>query len=148
MLAPNEVYRRLIHNVGDWWSPNHTFSRDAHNLFIDDRVMGCFCEKLPAGGSVRHMEVILLSPDKELRMSGALGPLQAVAATGVMTFVLSPDAGGTKLEVTYAVGGYLPQGMNSWATPVDGVLTEQITRLKSYVETGDPEAKSGTAKPK
>ena len=46
--------------------------------------------------------------------------------------------GGTKLEVTYAVAGYLPAGMNTWAAPVDGVLEEQFTRLKNYVETGDP----------
>ena len=129
--APPEVYRHLIHNVGDWWSPSHTFSQDAHNLSIDERVMGCFCEKLPGGGSVQHMEVMFLSPAKELRMVGALGPLQTAAATGVMKFTFSAVDGGTKLEVTYTVGGYLPQGMSSWAAPVDGVLTEQVLRLKN-----------------
>jgi hypothetical protein len=36
------------------------------------------------------------------------------------------------------VTGYLPAGMNTWAAPVDSVLTEQVTRLKNYVERGDP----------
>ena len=43
--SPADVYQRLIH-VGDWWSSEHTFSLDAHNLSIDVRPMGCFCEKL------------------------------------------------------------------------------------------------------
>src|SRR5690242_1104075 len=60
--APEVVYQRLIHNVGDWWSPSHTFSRDSHNLSIEEKPMGCFCEKLPNQGSVRHMEVVFLAP--------------------------------------------------------------------------------------
>jgi len=136
--APGEVYRRLVRNVGDWWSPNHTFSGNAHNLSIEEKVAGCFCEKLPDGGGVRHMEVVYFAPGKTLRLSGALGPLQSLAAAGSMTIELSAAEGGTKLEVTYAVAGYLPAGMNTWAAPVDGVIEEQFTRLKKYVETGDP----------
>ena len=70
---PQEVYRRLVHNVGDWWNPMHTFSGDAHNLSIDDKAMGCFCEKLARGGAVRHMEVVFLAPGKTMVLSGALG---------------------------------------------------------------------------
>jgi hypothetical protein len=36
----------------------------------------------------------------------------------------------------YTVTGYMPAGMNTWAAPVDSVLTEQFTRLKSLIETG------------
>ncbi len=138
---PADVYHRLIHNVGDWWSSAHTFSGDAHNLSIEEKPMGCFCEKLPGGGSVRHMEVIYLAPGKGLGLSGALGPLQTAAATGSMRFQISPVEGGSKLEVTYAVGGYLKAGLDTWAKPVDGVLLEQMTRLKNYVEHGDPAPK-------
>jgi uncharacterized protein YndB with AHSA1/START domain len=136
--APADVYKKLVHNVGDWWNPQHTFSGDAHNLSIEEHPMGCFCEKLPNGAGVRHMEVLFFAPGKMLRLSGALGPLQELAATGALTFTLTPDNDGTKLEVTYAVGGYLAQGMNSFAAPVDGVLSEQVARLKNYVETGNP----------
>ena len=139
--APEEVYRRIIHNTGDWWNPQHTFSGDSHNLSIEEKAMGCFCEKLPKGGSVRHMEVVFLAPGKAIRLTGALGPLQAIAAGGSMTIQRSPAEGGTKLEVTYAVAGYLPAGMNTWATPVDNVLREQFTRLKDYIERGNPAPK-------
>ena len=136
--APGDVYQRLVRNIGDWWNPSHTFSGNAHNLSIEEKTMGCFCERLPGGGGVRLMEVVYVAPGKTLRLSGALGPMQAIAASGSMTIELSAAEGGTKLEVTYAVAGYLPAGMNTWAAPVDGVLEEQFTRLKNYVETGDP----------
>jgi uncharacterized protein YndB with AHSA1/START domain len=138
--APADVYRRLI-RPGDYWNPAHTFSGDAHNLSIEEKAGGCFCEKLPDGGGVRHMEVLRVSPGKILVMSGTLGPLQSVAATGAMTFQLSADGAGTKLAVTYTVGGYFPAGMNTFAGPVDSVLTEQMTRLKNSIEKGSPAPK-------
>jgi uncharacterized protein (TIGR03435 family) len=136
--SPDEVYRKLVRNVGDWWDSSHTFSGNSHNLTIDERPAGCFCEKLPDGGGVRHMEVAYLAPGKRVVLQGALGPLQSLAATGAMTIQFSPLAEGTKLDVTYAVVGYLPAGLNTLAAPVDGVLTELLTRLKNYAEHGDP----------
>jgi uncharacterized protein YndB with AHSA1/START domain len=133
---PQDVYRRLVHNVGDWWNSMHTFSGDAHNLSIDDKATGCFCEKFPSGGSVKHLEVVYADPGKKLVLSGGLGPLQSVAATGSLTIQLAAAGEGTKLAVVYAVTGYLPAGMNTWAGPVDSVLTDQFTRLKSLIETG------------
>ena len=139
--APDDVYRRIVHNVGDWWNSEHTFSHNAHNLSIEAKPMGCFCEKLPDNGGVRHMEVTYLAPGKALILSGGLGPLNGIAAAGNMTFQLSAADGGTKLDVSYAVTGYLKAGMNTWAAPVDGVLGEQITRLKNYIEQGNPAPK-------
>jgi hypothetical protein len=134
--ASTEVYQRLIHNIGEWWNPAHTFSQDAHNLRIEDHPGGCLCEKLPNDGFVRHFELINLAPNKRVVFSGALGPLQSLAATGTMQIQLSAVEGGTKFEVTYTVAGYTANGMNSWAAPVDAVTGEQFTRLKRYVETG------------
>jgi uncharacterized protein YndB with AHSA1/START domain len=138
---PADVYRRLVHNVGDWWNSAHTFSGDAHNLSIEEKPMGCFCEKLPGGGGVRLMEVVNLAPGKVLVLSGGLGPMQAMAVAGGLRFQISPVEGGSKLEVTYAVGGYLKAGLDTWAKPVDSVLLDQITRLKNYTEHGDPSPK-------
>jgi uncharacterized protein YndB with AHSA1/START domain len=135
--TPEVVYDRLVHKVGDWWSSEHTYSGDAHNLSIQDKAMGCFCETLPNGGAVRHMEVVYVAPGKALGLNGGLGPLQSIAAAGSMQIKLSPVDGGTKLEVTYAVGGYLAAGLNTWAAPVDMVLGQQLTRLKNYVEHGE-----------
>jgi uncharacterized protein YndB with AHSA1/START domain len=136
--TPDMVYGRIIHNVGDWWDSAHTFSGNAHNLAIEEKPMGCFCEKLPNQGSVRHMEVVFLAPGKRIVLAGGLGPLQSLASAGAMTFQLSPADSGTKLEVTYAVTGYLAGGMNTLAAPVDFVLGQQIARLKNYMETGNP----------
>ena len=139
--APDEVYRKLIRNVGEWWNSQHSFSGNAHNLSIEEKVLGCFCEKLPNQGGLRHMEVVLLAPGKKLVLNGALGPLQSLAATGSLTIDFSAADGGTKLNVTYAVAGYLPGGMNTWAAPVDSVIAEQFSWLKNFVERGDPAPK-------
>jgi uncharacterized protein YndB with AHSA1/START domain len=138
--SPDDVYRKLVRNIGDWWDSAHTFSGGSHNLSIEDKATGCFCEKLPNGGGVRHMEVVNVAPGKSLVMIGALGPLQSFAATGTMSIRLTPDTGGTKLEVTYALSGYLPAGMNTLAAPVDQVINQQFTRLKNYAETGRPQS--------
>jgi uncharacterized protein YndB with AHSA1/START domain len=135
---PDDVYRKIVRNVGDWWDPSHTFSGNSRNLSIEEKPTGCFCEKLPDGGGVRHMQVIYLAPGKRLVLTGAIGPLQALAATGTMTILLSPADRGTRLEVTYGVLGYLPAGMNTLAEPVDGVLTGLFNRLKNYAESGVP----------
>ena len=103
--------------------------------------MGCFCEKLPDGGGVRHMEVVHFAPGKTLVMTGALGPLQTLAAAGNLAVELSAAEGGTQLAVTYALTGYLKAGMNTWASPVDSMIAEQFTRLKNYIERGDPAPK-------
>jgi len=135
---PADVYRKFLRNVGDWWNSAHTFSGSAKNLSFDEKPMGCFCEKLPDGGFVRHLEIIYLAPGKTVILSGALGPMQPLAAAGTMRLQFSADGDGTRLEVTYTVAGYLPGGMNAFAAPSDGMLTEQFTRLKNYIEHGDP----------
>ena len=144
--APDAVYRQIIH-VGDWWDSAHTFSGDSHNLSIEEKPLGCWCEKLPKQGSVRHMEVVFLSPGEKIVMVGGLGPLQSMATTGTMTFQLSPEAGATKLTVTYTVGGYLPAGLNTLAGPVDSVLGQQFARLKNYIEKGSPAPAQPAARP-
>ena len=138
---PADVYRKFVRNIGDWWSPAHTFSGSEKNLSIEEKAMGCFCEKLPDGGGVRHLEVVYLAPGKSIVMSGALGPMQSLAAAGNLRLQFTAEEGGTKLEVTYAVTGYLPGGMNAYAAPSDGMLTEQFTRFKNYVERGSPEGR-------
>jgi hypothetical protein len=135
--AAPQVYDRFVHNISDWWSPQHTFSGDSPNLSIEEKPMGCFCEKLPNGG-MRHMEVIYFERGKVLRMSGLLGPLQGIGGSGVLTVNISTAGTGTKLDATYSVAGYSAAGMNAFAGPVDSVFSEQFNRLKNYVEHGAP----------
>jgi hypothetical protein len=120
-------------DVGKWWDKAHTYSGDAANLTLDAKANGCFCEKLPGGG-VRHMVVEYIEAGKMLRMSGALGPLQELAVTGVLTVKLVEAKGKTTLELTYKVGGYVPSGLTTYAKPVDAMLDAQVQRLKKYAE--------------
>ncbi|HUO89762.1 MAG TPA: SRPBCC family protein [Rhizomicrobium sp.] len=136
---PDKVYAELI-QPSHWWSSEHTFSRSASNLTLDARAGGCWCEAL-ANGSVQHLAVVFASPGKRLVMRGALGPLQGLGVEGAMTIDLKPSDGGTDLTATYNVGGYLKDGLTSWADPVDRVLGEQFNRLKADVETGSAETK-------
>ena len=138
--TPAAVYDAVV-KPANWWSSGHTFSGDAHNLSIDAKPMGCFCEKLPNGGGVRHLEVVSVMPGKLLVMTGGLGPLQSQALSGSMSIAIAAAGDETKLSMTYAVAGYVPAGTNTWAAPVNGMLSEQFTRLKNYIEHGTPETK-------
>jgi uncharacterized protein YndB with AHSA1/START domain len=136
--APARVYAAVT-QIGKWWNPEHSYSGDAAALTLSTTSGGCFCEALPGGGHVRHMSVVYVDPGKALRLSGGLGPLQPLGVAGSMDFKFDPAAQDhTKLEFTYAVGGYTPTGLDQLADPVDRVLLEQLERLKRFVETGKP----------
>src|SRR5436189_3620279 len=83
-----KVYDALVGQIGAWWNSQHTYSGDAKNLSIDARPGGCFCEKLPNGGGLEHARVIYVAPREVLRLSGALGPLQASGVAGTLTWKL------------------------------------------------------------
>ncbi len=137
IYAPQAKTRAAVQDIGRWWSDDHTYSGKASNLSID--AAGCFCEKLP-GGFVRHMSVVYSDPGA-LKMFGGLGPLQTTGAAGHLGFEVAKaaDPGKSVLTLTYDVGGYARGGLaQTWAAPVDGVLGEQVARLKTYVETGKP----------
>lgn len=134
--APVErVHQAITVEIGRWWSGEHTFSGEARNLAIDP-AKGCLCERLPGGGEVRHMTIVF-ADNHGLRMFGGLGPLQSTGAAGHLGFALKAAGNATELTVTYDVGGYAKGGLaETWAVPVDGVLGQQVARLKAYVETG------------
>jgi hypothetical protein len=124
--------------IGRWWNPEHSYSGDASNLKLDLTQGGCFCETLPGGGWVRHMDVVSVMPDKMIRLRGALGPLQAEGVEGSLTWTIKQAGENATVSQTYVVGGFIRDGSAKWARLVDGVLSEQLARLKSFVETGEP----------
>src|SRR5580765_4532028 len=65
--TPEKVYEALV-KPEKWWSSDHTFSQSAANLTLDARAGGCFCEALPGNGTVKHQEVVLALPGKQLVM--------------------------------------------------------------------------------
>jgi len=138
IAAPAAKVWTAIGQWGRWWSSDHTWSKDAKNLTLDLKPGGCLCETLPDGGGVRHMTVIFAAPGKQLLLDGALGPLIYGGAAGHLVITLTEKDGKTTLTEVYAVGGYLKGGLGTIAGPVDTVLGQQLSRLKSYVETGKP----------
>ena len=133
-----KVYDTLVGQVGSWWDPQHTYSGDAKNLSIDARPGGCFCEKLPSGGGIEHARVIYVAPREVLRLSGALGPLQASGVAGTLTWKLTSGTDNTRLQLSYSVGGFIEGGFEKMAPLVESVLRQQLDRLKQFAETGKP----------
>ena len=54
--------------------------------------------------------------------------------TGSLTWLLAPEGKGTKVTQSYVVGGYIRSNAAVFASTVDDVLGEQLTRLKSSIE--------------
>ena len=133
---PDKVWSTLM-RPARWWNPKHTWSGDAKNLSFDG--MGCFCETLPHG-AVRHMTIVYADGKSQLRLFGAMGPLQFTGASGHLVVALKPAGAATEVTLSYDVGGYAKGGLaEQFAAPVDMVLGEQLGRLKKAVETGRPE---------
>lgn len=141
--APADVYAKFF-EIGKWWSDVHTYTGKASNLSLRNEPGGCFCEALAGGGFVGHGALVYSDKGKVARLDGALGPLQELGAHGLLAFNFGAadktnPAAGTKLVVTYTVSGFQPdKGFAPIAEPVNGVLKEQVERLKRFVETGKP----------
>lgn len=132
---PIMLYRTLIRDISRWWDPEHTYSGESANLYIEDKVPGCFCEKLNERPAVQHMAVIYTAPGELLRMQGGLGPLQSMAATGTMSWSFAKkEKGSTEIRLSYHVSGYAPEGLDKLAAAVDGVLHHQLQRFKDFAE--------------
>lgn len=129
--TPALAWKHLL-DVGSWWAAEHTYSGRTANLSITlgSGLQGCWCEKLDNGGFVRHMEVVLVIPERTLRLLGGLGPLQPMGASGALTFTLhSKSPGTTTVVAEYSVAGYSREGLAQLAGPVDGVLAEALARF-------------------
>lgn len=131
---PERVWAALI-TPGRWWNAEHSWSKDSANIRLDPVVGGCFCESLPASkGEVEHLRVIFVIPGQAMRLRGSLGPFQTMGVSGALEWTLKPVAGGTRIDQSYAVGGFIPGGGASLAPIVDGVMSGQLARLKAFVE--------------
>ena len=152
LASQAEVWTVLI-APAKWWSPDHTWSHNAANLYLDAQATGCFCEKLPRPadapaeqrmGSAEHMHVIFADPQRGLlRMAGALGPLQGEAVLGVLTIKLTKTEAGTRIDWDYVVGGYVRAQPAEIAPAVDQMLGEQLGRLAAMFTPAPPPAPTG-----
>ena len=135
---PAEAYQALTAQISQWWDAAHSYSGKAENFSLDATAGGCFCEQLPGGGSVMHMMVVYADPGVLLRLVGGLGPLQGMGVSGSMDFALEPnpasaDGSSTLLQYRYVVHGYVPGGMEAFASAVDQVQLGQLLRLQAYL---------------
>ena len=133
-LSPAAAYRALI-KPSQWWDPAHTWSGSSKNLTLESRAGGCFCEKLKNGGSVQHARVLFAQPGQLLRLEGALGPLQDMAVTGVLSYTLAPDGPGTRITMSYRVAGALTMDAAKLAPLVDQVMSGQFDRLRNFANS-------------
>ena len=139
IAAPADRVWNALGHIGAWWNPDHTWSKDARNLRLELVAGGCLCEALANGtGAARHMTVIFVVPEKTAILEGTLGPLMFSGSSGHLVWSLTEADGKTTLSQIYYVGGYIEGGFVKLAPAVDGVLTDQLARLKAYAEAPPP----------
>jgi len=131
--APDKVYAAFL-TPARWWSSKHTFSGSAANFVLDARAGGCWCEKLPRGGSVEILRVVYVLPGKTLRLRGGLGPFQELGVDGALTWSVKGAAEGSDISFTYTVGGFAKDGFDELSKAADQVLGEQLMSLKHLVD--------------
>ena len=128
IAEPAECFRIFVEDFGKWWDPSHSYSRNPASMSLDLKRMAMF-EKLPNNGFVRHMEIVFYQPDKMLRLSGGLGPLQPKGVSGALTFEFQKTDQGCEVLVSYNVSGSSLQALDKIAKPVDAVLSRQLKRF-------------------
>ena len=111
-----------------WWPADHTWSGKRENLSLVADTGGCFCERWD-GNSVEHGRVVMVLKERLLRLDAALGPLQEMAVTGVITFALEEKDGATTLVATHRVSGDPSQKLDALAPIVDQVNAQQFGGL-------------------
>jgi uncharacterized protein YndB with AHSA1/START domain len=128
------AWQALVSNVDSWWPKDHTWWGADSKLTIDARAGGCFCE-LAKDRQAQHMQVVFVDPPKLLRMTGGLGPLQAMGLTGVLEWRMVAIPNGTKITLWYRAGGYTPDDLGKFAALVDGVQALQLGGLGNYLRS-------------
>ena len=128
IAAPaSKVWDALLHPER-WWPADHTYSGKRESLSLSADAGGCFCERWD-GNAVEHGRVILVMPQKLLRLDSSLGPMQEMAVSGVITFALEEKDGTTTLVVTHRVSGDPSHKLDQIAPIVDKVNGLQFGAL-------------------
>lgn len=136
VATPAEAWQALLHPES-WWPQDHNWSGDSSNMSLVPEAGGCFCEEWE-GGSVEHGRVISAIEPRLLRFEGALGPLQEMAVTAVLTVALAPTASGTRAVVTYRISGDASHAIDQFAPVVDRVVGQQFGAFAAYASRDRP----------
>lgn len=131
-VDPKTAWNALVNDVGRWWPKDHTWWGDARKLSIQARAGGCFCE-IDGARQAWHMSVTFVDPQRTLRMTGGLGPLQGMGLDGALEWRFAKVAEGTRITLWYRAGGYTPDDMRKFVPVVDKVQGLQLGGLADYL---------------
>ncbi len=131
IAAPAAKVWESLQHPERWWPADHTWSGKRENLSLVADAGGCFCERWE-GGIVEHGRVVAVFPEKMLRLDAALGPLQEMGVTGVITFALEEKDGATLLVATHRVSGDAAHKLEALAPIVDQVNALQFGGLAAH----------------
>ena len=135
-VAAEMAYQQFL-RVNEWWHRDHTWFGDAQALSISPQVGGCFCE-INGEQQALHMTVTYVEPNKELRMTGGLGPLQMLGVHGGMSWSFKPLSDvATEISLHYQVTGYTESGLDKLANIVEQVQALQFKRLVNKLTPGE-----------
>ena len=96
-------------------------------------MRGCFCEKLSLYAGIEHATVVYAQPAKTLRLQRRARAAAGIRRQRRMTWQIEPAGGGSRITLTYNVGGFADRPLADWAPIVDEVLGGQLQRLARYV---------------
>jgi uncharacterized protein YndB with AHSA1/START domain len=128
----NIVWQALINDIDKWWSKSHTWWGEQGKLTLDANAGGCFCE-VSQERSAQHMQIVFVDPEKLLRMTGGLGPLQGMGVFGSLDWAFTTNETSTQITLTYRVQGFTPDGFAKLAPIVAQVQGLQLQGLVNYL---------------
>jgi uncharacterized protein YndB with AHSA1/START domain len=134
--TPAQTWAALV-DWGGWWPGQHSYSGDAANIELEVEADGEL-EEVWAGGEVLHGSVLAALPDRMLRLSAPLGPLQALPVNTVLEFTLSPSGTGTRVGMVFHVAGPAAVNAGRYADSVDKVFAEAFPRLLAHTARPKP----------
>ena len=115
--------------IGSWWPSDHTWSGDASNMEIDLTAGGLFRERV-GDEWVTHLTVEAVDLPARVELSGGLGPLSRMGATGPMTINFSDGA----LKVHYLVTAEPMTDLSEIDPAVQQVMRMQFQSLIDYCD--------------
>lgn len=132
--SPARVWQAMTADIDHWWPKDHSWWGKAARLSIDARAGGCFCE-IAGAQQAQHLQVVFVDPEKTLRMTGALGPMQGMGLHGVAEWTLQAEGVATRVTWRYRAGGYSPDDLGVLAPVVDKVQAQQLGGLARWLQT-------------
>lgn len=134
--SPAKLYKQFVH-IKRWWISDHTWFGSSKKLSLKPQAGGCFCE-ISGANQVKHMEVVYVKKDHEIRLKGELGPLQSMGGNGIMIWKFIPEGTDkTKIIQTYHYQGMLGEQASMIAKAVDQVQSQQQQALINSLKSKD-----------